>query len=154
MSSGGLIVGTPEDTADSIQTNLNMARRFIDWPYIQHPTPYPRTPMAQDLARRDLIAHDRVEEYDGTTSVVRTKNIPTEEVEYMRWKAERWMKLRHFPVVLRHDPWFVLGNGPRMIAHTFRGCSWKTLLRLEDDRKAFHRYRAIRQTSAATFNSP
>ena len=64
----------------------------------------------------------------------------------MRWKAERWMKLRHFPVVLRHDPWFVLRHGPQMIAHTFRGSNWKTLFRLEDDRKAFHRYRAIRQT--------
>ena len=143
---GGLIVGSPDDNAGSIEANLNMARQFIDWPYIQHPTPYPRTPMTRDLATRGLIAHDRVEEYDGTTSVLHTKHLPSEEVEFMRWKAERWMKLRHFPVVLVHNPWFVLRHGPRMISHTFRGCTWKTLLRLEDEHKAFQRYRAIRQS--------
>src|SRR4029079_11407617 len=42
---GGLIVGNPDDTVDSIDANLDFARRYIDWPYIQHPTPYPRTPM-------------------------------------------------------------------------------------------------------------
>ena len=142
---GGLIVGSPDDSSASIEANLSMARRFIDWPYIQHPTPYPRTPMTRDLATRGLIAHDRVEEYDGTTSVLHTKHLPSEEVEFMRWKAERWMKLRHFPVVLAHDPWFVLQHGPRMISHTFRGCTWKTFLGLENERKAFQRYRAIRQ---------
>src|SRR5262249_60749039 len=38
---GGLIVGNPDDTKDSIQANLEFARRHVDWPYIQHPTPYP-----------------------------------------------------------------------------------------------------------------
>jgi radical SAM superfamily enzyme YgiQ (UPF0313 family) len=42
---GGLIVGNPGDTRESIEANLEFARRYIDWPYIQHPTPYPRTPM-------------------------------------------------------------------------------------------------------------
>jgi radical SAM superfamily enzyme YgiQ (UPF0313 family) len=142
---GGLIVGSPEDTADSIEANLKMARKYIDWPYIQHPTPYPRTPMAQDLAQRGLIAHERVEEYDGTTSVLHTQHLPGESVEFMRWKAERWIKARHFPVVLGHDPLFALQNGARMIRHVFRGCNWKTFFGLEDERVAFQRYRAIRQ---------
>ena len=30
----------------------------------------------------------------------------------MRWKAERWMKVRHMPAAFRHDPRFVLRNGP------------------------------------------
>ena len=38
---GGIIVGNPDDTQESIDTNLAFARRFVDWPYIQHPTPYP-----------------------------------------------------------------------------------------------------------------
>ena len=37
----------------------------------------------------------------------------------MRWKAERWMKVRHMPTAFRHDPVFVLRNGPKMLAHTF-----------------------------------
>jgi len=41
---GGLIVGNPDDTRDSVQVNLEFARRYVDWPYIQHPTPYPVLP--------------------------------------------------------------------------------------------------------------
>ena len=143
---GGLIVGNPDDTTASIQANLDMAGRYIDWPYIQHPMPYPRTPMTKDFADQGLIAHNRVEEYDGTTAVVRTKHVDGEEVEYLRWKAERWMKLRHFPVALRHNPWFVLRHSPKMMAHTFRGSRLKTWLGLEDERHAFRRFRAMRET--------
>ena len=42
---GGLIVGNPDDTRESIEANLSFARQYVDWPYIQHPTPYPGTPM-------------------------------------------------------------------------------------------------------------
>src|SRR5439155_219700 len=44
---GGLIVGNPQDTRASIEANLAFARRYVDVPYIQHPTPYPRTPMTK-----------------------------------------------------------------------------------------------------------
>jgi radical SAM superfamily enzyme YgiQ (UPF0313 family) len=142
---GGLIVGNPDDTVESIDANLAFARRYVDWPYIQHPTPYPRTPMTQDFRERDLIMNERLEEYDGTTAVVRTEHMSAEEVEFLRWKAERWMKLRHMPVALRHDPWFILRHGPEMLAHTFRGCSLASLLGLKDERAAFQRYKAIRR---------
>ena len=48
---------------------------YVDWPYIQHPTPYPGTPMTKDFRERDLIVNERVEEYDGTTAVVRTEHL-------------------------------------------------------------------------------
>ena len=89
--------------------------------------------------------NDRVNEYDGTTAVVRTQALDAQEVEFLRWRAERWMKVRHLPTVLRHDPGFVLRNGARMLRHTFRGSRVKTWLRLEDERAAFERYRAIRR---------
>jgi anaerobic magnesium-protoporphyrin IX monomethyl ester cyclase len=142
---GGLIVGNPEDTVESIKTNLEFARRYVDWPYIQHPTPYPRTPMTQDFRQRGLITIERVEEYDGTTAVVHTEHVPAEEVEYMRWKAERWMKVRHIPAVFRHDPWFVIRHTPQMLAHTFRGSTIRSALGLESSRKAFERYKEIRR---------
>lgn len=141
---GGLIVGNPTDTRESIEANLEFARRYVDWPYIQHPTPYPRTPMTKEFREQDLIENERLEEYDGTTAVVRTHHLPAEEVEYMRWKAERFMKTKHIPAVLRHDPWFVVKNARKMLVHTFRGSSLKSLLRLEDERKAFRRYKGIR----------
>jgi len=57
--------------------------------------------------------------------------LPAEEIEHVRWKAERWMKVRHMPAALRHDPWFVLRHAPEMLAHTFRGCTLRSVLGLE-----------------------
>jgi radical SAM superfamily enzyme YgiQ (UPF0313 family) len=141
---GGLIVGNPDDTRASIETNLEFARRYVDWPYIQHPTPYPGTPMTRDFRERGLIINERVEEYDGTTAVTRSTHLPAEEIEFLRWQAERWMKVRHIGTVVRHDPMFVLRNGRRMLAHTFRGTTWRSAIGLETARDAFYRYRAIR----------
>jgi anaerobic magnesium-protoporphyrin IX monomethyl ester cyclase len=101
---GGLIVGNPSDTRESIEANLEFARRYVDWPYIQHPTTYPGTPMANDFRGQGLIENEQIEEHDGTTAVVRTLHLSSDEVEFLRWKAERWMKVRHIPAVLRHDP--------------------------------------------------
>jgi radical SAM superfamily enzyme YgiQ (UPF0313 family) len=142
---GGLIVGNPEDTRQSIEANLEFARKYVDWPYIQHPTPYPRTPMTEEFRKRGLIITENVEQYDGTTAVVRTEHLEPSDVEFLRWKAERWMKLRHMPVAFAYNPWFVLRNAPKMLAHTFRGSTLRSLLGLEDERKAFERFRAMRQ---------
>jgi radical SAM superfamily enzyme YgiQ (UPF0313 family) len=141
---GGLIVGNPNDTRQDIEANLEFARRFIDWPYIQHPTPYPRTPMTADLRDRGLIANFDVAAYDGTTAVVACKHLPAREIEFMRWKAERWIKMRHVPAMIRHDPLFILWHLRRLFAFTFRGSSLRSMLGIEDERKAFERYCAIR----------
>jgi anaerobic magnesium-protoporphyrin IX monomethyl ester cyclase len=142
---GGLIVGNPGDTRESIEANLDFARRHVDWPYIQHPTPYPGTPMTRDFRDRDLIVSDDVDEYDGTTAVVRSEHLDASEIEFMRWRAERWMKLRHFWPVLRHSPWFVLRHGAQMVRHTFRGMSWRTLVGLESEHDVFARYKSLRR---------
>ena len=141
---GGLIVGNPDDTPESVEANLEFARRYVDWPYIQHPTPYPRTPMSENLRAQNFIVNDNVDDYDGTTAVVRTRELSPSQVEFMRWRAERWIKLRHLLVVLMHNPWFVMRNGLKMFGHTFRGCSFKTFTGLEDEHRAFERYRALR----------
>ena len=141
---GGLIVGNPGDTKDSIHANMEFARRYVDWPYIQHPTPYPGTPMTQDFVKRGLVINERVEEYDGTTAVVRSEQVQAEDIEFIRWKAERWMKTRHMPTAFLHDPWFLARNGLKMLRHTFRGSSVKSMLGLESQLEVFRRYRGIR----------
>lgn len=143
---GGLIVGNPDDTRESIKANLDFASRYVDWPYIQHPTPYPGTPMTKDFQARNLIQIERLEEYDGTTAVVATQHLPPEEIEYERWRAERWMKTRHVPAVMAHEPLFVLRNWWKMLSHTFRGSGWKSIVGLESDRAVFQRYRQIRSS--------
>ena len=142
---GGLIVGNPDDTRESIEANLTFASRYIDWPYIQHPTPYPRTPMTEDFRRRDLIVDEDVAHYDGTTAVVRTEHVPAGDAEFLRWRAERWMKLRHVPAAARHSPGFVLRHGLAMLAHTFTGTTLRSMLGLESERAVFERFRQRRR---------
>jgi anaerobic magnesium-protoporphyrin IX monomethyl ester cyclase len=142
---GGLIVGNPDDTRESIEANLKFARRYVDWPYIQHPTPYPGTPMTREFRERGLIVDEDVAHYDGTTAVVRTEHLTASEIEFMRWRAERWMKLRHIPAAFRHNPWFVLRNGVEMMRETFTGTTIRSMLGLEDERAPFERFRVQRR---------
>jgi hypothetical protein len=100
--------------------------------------------MTADFEQKNLIVNRRLEEYDGTTAVTRSAYLEPEEIEFMRWKAERWMKVRHMPTAFRHDPLFLLRNGPKMLAHTFRGSTWRSVCGLESSREVFARYRAIR----------
>jgi anaerobic magnesium-protoporphyrin IX monomethyl ester cyclase len=76
---------------------------------------------------------------------VRSEHLSAEDIEFLRWKAERWMKVRHIRAVFAHDPIFVAANGHRMLRHTFRGTTLRTWLGLEDERRAFDRYRRIRR---------
>ena len=141
---GGLIVGSPDDTKEKIEANLDFADRHVDWPYIQHPTPYPGTPMTQELAARGLILDKPVETYDGTTAVIKTEHIEAEEIEFLRWRRERFMKTRHFPAALRQSPLWVLRHAPKMLGHTFRGTPGGRSMGLETDRQVFARYQKLR----------
>ena len=105
--------------------------------------------MTKDFRERDLIISEKLEEYDGTTAVVRTEHMSADDVEFMRWKAERWMKLRHVPRAFLHNPLFMMTAWPAILAHTFRGSSVKSLIGLEDERRTFERYRAIRKVERA-----
>ena len=112
---------TPMTVASRSPRTSRSPKRYVDWPYIQHPTPYPGTPMTADFEQRNLIVNRHLDEYDGTTAVTRSAYLDSTEIEFMRWKAERWMKVRHMPAAFRHDPIFVLRNARKMLAHTFRG---------------------------------
>jgi len=151
---GGLIVGNPDDTRESIETNLEFAERYVDWPYIQHPTPYPGTPMTKEFEARGLIVDEDVSHYDGTTAVVRSEHLTADDIEFLRWRADRWMKVRHMPAALAHSPWFVLRNAPRMLAHTFAGTTLRSLVGLDDERAVFERYRAQRRRERDAYRLP
>jgi radical SAM superfamily enzyme YgiQ (UPF0313 family) len=142
---GGLIVGNPDDTPESIEANLEFARRYVDWPYIQHPTPYPRTPMTQEFRNQGLIVDEDVAHYDGTTAVVRTKHVAASDVEFLRWRAERWIKVKHLPAAFAHSPRFVLRHSLAMMKHTFAGTRVRSMLGMEPQRAVFERYRQDRR---------
>ena len=142
---GGMIIGNPDDTRESIEANLEFARRHVDWPYIQHPTPYPGTPLNEEFQSRDLIVSRHMEEYDGTTAVARSEHLSADEIEFARWRAERWMKMRHIPAAFLHSPLFSVRIAHKMLGHTFRGATLKSILGMEDERRVFERYRAKRK---------
>ena len=146
---GGLIVGNPDDTRASIETNLAFAKRYVDWPYIQHPTPYPRTPMTRDFRDRGLIVDEDVSHYTGTTAVVRSEHLSAEDIEFLRWRAERWMKLKHMPAAFIYSPLFVLKNSLRMLKHTFAGSTLRSAVGLEGQRAVFARFRERRREEQA-----
>src|SRR5258705_4211525 len=125
-------------------TILDFVRRYVDVPYIQHPTPYPRTPMTKTFRDQGLIINERLEDYDGTTAVVRTAHLDSDEIEFMRRRADRWIKLKNLPVALVHTPLFALRNGLKMLRYTFRATTIRSILGLVDERKSFERYRALR----------
>jgi len=150
---GGLIVGNPDDTRESIETNLEFARAYVDWPYIQHPTPYPRTPMSRDFREQQLIVDEDVSHYDGTTAVVKTNHVDADEVEFLRWRAERWIKLKHLPAAFLHDPWFVGRHVVQMTRFSFAGTTLRSMLGLQKPRAVFERYRRARRESRMYFGA-
>jgi anaerobic magnesium-protoporphyrin IX monomethyl ester cyclase len=103
------------------------------------------TPMTKGLREKGLITSDRVEEYDGTTAVVACENLTGKEVEFLRWKAERWMRVRHLSALFSHDPLFVIRNFLSILSFNFRGSSVRSVLGFEKEGAVFERYRAIRR---------
>ena len=58
---GGSSSGIPDDTSGIDRGEPRVRAAYVDWPYIQHPTPYPGTPMTKDFRERDLIVNENVE---------------------------------------------------------------------------------------------
>ena len=95
--------------------------------------------MTQQFRDEGLIVDEDMSHYDGTTAVVRTKHVPASDVEFLRWRAERWMKLKHLPAAFFHSPLFALRHSPAMLAHTFAGTSIRSMLGLEEQKRVFER---------------
>src|SRR4030095_17219083 len=82
---------------------------------------------------------------DEPTAVVRTEHVPASEVEFLRWREERWMKVRHIPAAFLHSPGFVLRHGREMIRQTFTGTTLRSMLGLENEYQVFQRFREERR---------
>jgi hypothetical protein len=107
--------------------------------------------MTRDFEARNLIVDDDVSHYDGTTAVVRSEHLSADDIEFLRWRADRWMKFGHIPAAFSHSPLFVLRNSLKMLAHTFAGSSLRSALGLEDQRAVFARYRERRRAERAAY---
>src|SRR4029077_3628443 len=105
----------------------------------------------RDFEDSGLIVDQDVSHYDGTTAVVRSEHLSADDIEFLRWRADRWMKVGHMPAALAHSPLFVLRHSLGMLAHTFAGSSLRSVLGLEDERTVFERYRQRRREERALY---
>jgi anaerobic magnesium-protoporphyrin IX monomethyl ester cyclase len=67
-----------------------------------------------------LIIKDSVEEYDGTHAVTKSRYLEAEEIEFLRWRAERWLMVRQMSEVLLHNPLFCLRYAHEVLRHMYR----------------------------------
>ena len=87
--------------------------------------------MTREFRERGLIVDEDVSHYDGTTAVVRSAHVSADEIEFQRWRTDRWIKMKHFPAAALHSPLFVFRHAHRMLAHTFTGSSLRSMVGLE-----------------------
>jgi len=73
----GCIVGHPEDTAASVARQYRMIVKLRpDVIYAQYLTPYPKTPLREELLAAGLVANERdFSTYDGFSCNIRTRHL-------------------------------------------------------------------------------
>lgn len=86
--SGGLIMGTPDDTREDMWNNFRAARDMkIDVPIFYIATPYPKTELRQEMIDSGLVTNtDDFTRYDGLTANIRTKHMSDREIQFETWK--------------------------------------------------------------------
>lgn len=84
---GGVIFGLPDDDEQSIIDNYQYVKQLkIDGPYCQMLTPYPKTPIRQDLIERGLVTNfNDYRWYDGSWANIKTNYLESEQLQYFFW---------------------------------------------------------------------
>ncbi|HOT07066.1 MAG: Radical SAM superfamily protein [Methanosaeta sp. PtaB.Bin039] len=109
--STGLIGGNPDDDAADIWENFHLARRLkVDFPIFYINTPYPKTPMREELKEMGLVVNDDFRLYDGMHANMNTRHLTAREVQYVTWEMNakyydlEW--LRYNKVKRLYPRWF------------------------------------------------
>jgi anaerobic magnesium-protoporphyrin IX monomethyl ester cyclase len=110
--SAGLIGGNPEDDAEDLWSNFELARELkVDIPIFYISTPYPKTEMREELKDLGLIACDDYRFYDGLHANLNTKYLTSDEVQYITWEMNaRYYDLewfRYTKIKRLYPKWFL-----------------------------------------------
>jgi radical SAM superfamily enzyme YgiQ (UPF0313 family) len=86
---GGFIIGSPEDSADTIRELVEQIRLMdIDLPYLQILTPYPGTSQREELVRRGLVTNeDDFTKYSGDYANIRTNHLTPKDLTRLQHLA-------------------------------------------------------------------
>src|SRR5208337_3731919 len=81
----GLIAGYPEDTRETVIHNWRMIEDLKpDLIYSQYLTPYPKTPVRQELLEAGLVVNvDDYSKYDGFHCNIRTRHLSRDELYHL-----------------------------------------------------------------------
>ena len=87
----GIINGLPDDDPQSIRENYQFIKDMgIASVMDQLLTPYPKTPLRDEMLRDGRVANrEDFRWYDGYFSNVRTNNLSSAELGFIRWKTRR-----------------------------------------------------------------
>ena len=87
----GLINGLPTDDPESMRENYRFIKeQGVTSVMDQIMTPYPKTPLREDMLRAGLIRNlSDMRWYDGYFTNVRTSTLSPEELSFARWKIRR-----------------------------------------------------------------
>jgi radical SAM superfamily enzyme YgiQ (UPF0313 family) len=79
---GGFIVANPPDNREDVKAVFNYCLEVgVDHPIVQTLTPYPKTPMREELLKMDLVVNkDDLKRYNGFIANVRTEHLSIEEI--------------------------------------------------------------------------
>ncbi len=88
---GGMIIGNQEDREEDIAQNYEFFDKHnIDFISDQIITPYPKTPIREELLKADLVSNrDDYRKYNGFWANVRTQHLSSEELQFLKWKYKR-----------------------------------------------------------------
>ena len=88
MITGGIILGNPEDKEETIANNYKFLEEMdIDFYADLILTPYPRTPIRDDLLKMGLITNkEDYRRYNTFWANVKTNHLSPDEIQFLRWK--------------------------------------------------------------------
>jgi radical SAM superfamily enzyme YgiQ (UPF0313 family) len=88
MVTGGIILGSPEDKEESIADNYRFLEEMdIDFYADQILTPYPKTPIRDEMLQAGLITNkDDYRRYNTFWANIKTHHLSADEIQFLRWK--------------------------------------------------------------------
>ncbi len=133
---GGMILGHPDDKEEDIAQNFEFFNKLnIDFYGDQIITPYPKTESRENLLKAGLVTNaDDFKKYNGFWANVKTNNLSSDELQFLRWKYRRIYSTffkttpvfkRNFPLinllrVLILRPYYLIKNFITSIGKTER----------------------------------
>jgi radical SAM superfamily enzyme YgiQ (UPF0313 family) len=139
---GGMIVGNPDDTEESIRENYVAFRELdVDLNADLILTPYPKTILRDELMAEGLVTNpDDFSRYNGFWANVRTRHLSADDLQFIRWKChEEFSTYYHSSRVLRRSyPLLTLFR--QFIDIPFQRVKWLIRFRGMDKRQIYEWY--------------